>query len=259
MRIGCIISMYDEIDQVNYNIKSLKNENCPIIVIQSNPTHNYEILDESKVDFYKLLPDVAGSKENYIEIGKRAAGYAEGKISDIAAKALTRNFSHAFKAATNFDVDWWLVVLGDVKIHNLIGIKKIIKKMQELEKHVGVTRGVGLKYPDETGTKYTRIQREDTTDFLPQTFIVDHDYVKKGFFHNLTFVNPSTEICLGNGTLEFCEKNSLEFWDVVYSICDYPAPKWIEGFEYIGRVILPGFLLGPMNWYRKIRMKIFWK
>jgi len=35
MKIGCIISICDEINQVTYNLETLKKEGCPIIVIQS--------------------------------------------------------------------------------------------------------------------------------------------------------------------------------------------------------------------------------
>ena len=130
--------------------------------------------------------------------------------------------------------------------------------MQDLEKHVGVTQGVGLRYPNNKDGTFDRIQRADTTDFLPQFFIVDHKLAKNKFFYDMKFTNPATEVCLGDSVIDYCNKNSLKFWDLVYSICNYPAPKWIEGFEYMGRVILPGFLLGPMNWYRRMRMKLFW-
>jgi len=261
MKIGCIISMYDEIEPVKKNIEFFKSQSSPIVVIQSQPTHDHELLDSSTVDHYELLSDVGGSKENYQKSQRESKNYAPGRISDIPARALTRNFSHAFHAASKFDVDWWVVILGDCSFSNLNGIKKIISDMEQKQKFVGVTRGVGLLFPDDLGEFYTRLQWYDTTDFFPQFFIVSHKFVKNEFFHNVELTNRwGSEICLGDNVVKYCKKNNLKFWNVVYSICDYPAPKWIEGFDYNkDRTLLPGFLLGPMNLFRRIRMRTLYK
>lgn len=259
MKIGFIISMYDEIEDVSNNIEFLKKENCPIIVIQSHPPKEYLILDKTKVDHYELLPDLAGSKENYMSEWKtqREKG---GKITTVPARALARNFSHGFTASRNFDVDWWVAILGDMKVTNLIGIKKIIQKMENLDKYVGVTRGVGLKFPNEEGMIYNRIQRDDTTDFFPQFFLASSKLVKNGLYNDIKITNPyGSEIVLGDNLLQYCKDNGLKFWNVCYSICDYPAPKWIEGLDYNpDRTLLPSFLLGPMNWFRRVRMRLFY-
>jgi len=261
MRIGCIISMYKELSQVEKNLQIIKNESCAVIVIQSHPGNEDLILDGSKVDHYELLPDVGGSEENYrkqqeqLRITKSARGFT------IPILALSRNFSHAFTAAKKFDVDWWVIILGDMRLKNFIGIKKIIKKMITLDKYIGVTRGVGLRYPDYEGETYNRIQRSNTTDFLPQFFIVSNKLVKNGLFDNIEITHPyCTETCLGDSLKQFCKDNNMKFWDITYSICDYPAPKWIKGLQYAkDRTTLPGFLLGPMNWYRRQKMLLFWR
>lgn len=53
MRIGCIISMYKELPQVEKNLRIIKNENCPTVIIQSNPGSKELILDSPKVIFIK--------------------------------------------------------------------------------------------------------------------------------------------------------------------------------------------------------------
>jgi hypothetical protein len=261
MKIGCIISMYDEIKPVKKNIQFLKTQSSSIVVVQSQPTHDYELLEPTSVDHYELLSDVGGSKENYQKAQKESDNYTPGRIGTIPATALTRNFSNAFRAASNFDADWWVVILGDCVLSNFDGIKKIIKKLENEKKFVGITRGVGLLFPDDVGQYYSRVQWNDTTDLFPQFFIVHDSLIKNGFFHNMELTNKwCTEICLGDNIIKYCNHNSLQYWDIVYSICDYPAPKWIEGFDYNkDRTALPGFLLGLMNLYRRIRMKLFYK
>ena len=60
MKIGFVISMYDEIDTVNSTITNIKKNNSPIIVIQSDPTQSEKLVEQDQVDFYQKLPDFAG-------------------------------------------------------------------------------------------------------------------------------------------------------------------------------------------------------
>ena len=133
MKIGFVISMYDEIDTVNSTITNIKKNNSPIIVIQSDPNQSEKLVEQDQVDFYQKLPDFAGSKEDYLE--ERAT-----KIFTTGSRALTRNYSVGFTAAKDFDVDWWVAINGDVSISHLNGIKKLLKKWfkkkKQLELHV---------------------------------------------------------------------------------------------------------------------------
>ena len=61
MKIGFIISMYDEIDKVKETIKVVKRKNCPVIVIQSDPKNQNEVLNHELVDHYDLLEHLAGN------------------------------------------------------------------------------------------------------------------------------------------------------------------------------------------------------
>ena len=252
MKIGFIISMYDEIKEVLSTIENLARNDCEIIVIQSDPHEKEKILDKNKVTHYELLPDLAGSKEDY---EKEREYEMEGTVTP--AKALSRNFSHGFTAAKEIDVDWWITILGDVTISNLEGIKKLLKKIESENKSVGITRAVGQTFMDENA-KFTRIQKDDTTDFMPQFFIVKSDLVKNGFFHTISITNLHTpEQCFGDSVLEYCKKNSLKFWDIVYSICDYAYPKFVEGLNYNSdKAILPRYVDGTINLWRRVKTKL---
>ena len=103
--------MYDEIEITKKNIKLLKKENCPIIVIQSDPHSDFKKLNHKLVDYYELLPDVAGSKELYEQEQKEQLDveWKDVKIMKTPARALTRNWRKAFSASKQFDVDWWVI------------------------------------------------------------------------------------------------------------------------------------------------------
>ena len=122
MNLGFLISMYDEIDTVKQTVSILKQNKCKIILIQSDPGDSSKILDNLQIDYYKKLSDVAGSKEEYLE--ERNLNNLEGSTTPV--KAITRNLSIGFSASQNLTVDWWIVILGDILISNLSGIKKII-------------------------------------------------------------------------------------------------------------------------------------
>lgn len=261
MKLGLIISMYDEIDMVQSTITNLKDE-CKIITIQSNPQNEKELLNDGLVDYYKLLDDVAGTKDDYLQEQKEQLDveWKDVKIMKTPARALTRNWRKAFAASKNFDVDWWICILGDVHISNLAGIKKIIQKMEHLDKNFGFTRAVGLRAPQEFyGTMYLRTQRYNTTDFFPQFFVVNSKLIKQGLFQNIKIISSfEVSVLLGEHVKEFCKNNNLNFWDICYSISDHPYPKSINGLHYNpDRVTLPRILLNPFNWLRRLRMRLF--
>ena len=125
MKLGFIISMYDEIDTVNETILNLRKYASQIVVIQSDPGIQKLFLDESICDKYEKMPDVAGNREEYAKIIEEKK---EGKGEMIGPIALTRNFSRGFTLIQDFDVDYVITITGDTKITNPEGITKIIKK-----------------------------------------------------------------------------------------------------------------------------------
>ncbi|MGY5146754.1 MAG: hypothetical protein ACW9W4_01980 [Candidatus Nitrosopumilus sp. bin_7KS] len=251
MKIGFIISMYDEIKKVNETIRVVKRNNCPVIVIQSDPKNENELLDENTVEHYELLEDLAGNKEQYVEERKHM-----DKGTTIPAYALSRNYNQGFSAAKKFDVDWWVAILGDVEISNLLGIEKIIGKISQNNKLVGVTRAVGQIWPDDN-FEFTRIQKKTTTDFMPQFFIVSEELIKEKTFEQIKVTNKyASEQCLGDAVVQYCKDNSTTFDNVVFSICDYAYPKFIAGLKYNPvQARLPRYVDGAINAVRRIRVK----
>ena len=245
MKIGFIISMYEEYDNIIENIQIIKKYNFTIILIQSKPKEPKRIMNSDHVDYYKMFPDITGT-------GNLFTGNAAKTISH----PLGRNLEHGFKITKSFDVDWWIVILGDVKITNFKGIKKIINKMKTENKTLGITREVGLTFVNKLG-KIGKIEKSDTHNFVPTFFIVGEKLVKKGIFQEIEIVNPfAMEECMGVAATRCFEKNKMEFFEQCHIIADYAYPKFIDGLEYSkDRTILPRYVDGTVNAIRRFRTK----
>lgn len=250
MKLGFVISMYDEIDITNQTVITLRQNECKIVVIQSDPGDEKKKLDKTLCDIYELLPDLAGSKQNYAKI---VEGFKQGKSHPVAPRAVTRNFSRGFSIIKDFDIDYVIALEGDEKVTSITGITKIIEKMKKLEKHVGGTRTIGYTLHDEEG-RLERYQDINSTDIMPQFFIADIESVRKGLFCDMKITNMHTsEQCLGDEILRFCKENNFNFFDVFYSICDYAYPSFIEGLHYNPKQIskIPSCLEGVVVGVRK--------
>ncbi len=253
MNIGFIISMYDEIDIVKNTVNVVKQNKCPIIVIQSDPQQSEKLLESEQVDFYEKLSDLAGTKEKYLE----ERNDLNTKAATTPVKAITRNFKAGFTAISNFDADWWVVILGDVSISNIRGIQKIIKQMIQQNKLIGITCAVGQIFKDNND-KLTRIQKDDTTDFMPQFLIVNSSLIRRGLFSKLYITNPYTsEQCLGDEVKRYCLENNTDFKSLTYIISNYAYPQFISGLKYNSdRVSMPRYIDGFVNMLRRIKIRI---
>ena len=237
--------MYKEYENVMKNIHFLKDHSVPIIVVQSDPNDQNKIINSNLVDHYKKFPDIAGTVNIFTNDPKKTINHPLG-----------RNLSYAFRTTESFDVDWWVVILGDVEVSNLKGITKIIKKMIKQNKTLGITREIGLVFDDEFG-KPGKIEKPNSHNFVPTFFILNVELVKKGIFHDIKIVNPFTmEECMGISATKFFEENNYDFFDQSYIICDYAYPKFIDGLKYNDdRTILPRYVDGAVNALRRFRLK----
>ena len=242
--------MYDELNIVKKTISVLNQNNCKIAVIQSDPNDPSKLLDPSLVDYYQKLSDVAGSKEEYLK--ERESFKNIGSSTPV--KAITRNLSIGFSAIQDLYVDWWIVILGDILISDLSGIEKIISKMITQKKSIAVTRAIGQTFMDDDNNP-TRVQYVDTTDFMPQFFIIKSDLIKKGLFSNFQITNHfATEQCLGDEVNRFCSDNNFDFNEIVFVISDYAYPQFISGLAYNpDRIKMPRYIDGFVNFLRKMK------
>jgi len=248
MKIGFVISMYDEINIVNETIKKLHEHNCIIIVIQSDPGDKKKIVNSETCDFYEMMSDV--SDGNYRE--KIEKEHKERKPEFVGPKALTRNFSKGFSIIKKFDVDYVIAITGDTKITSLEGILKIIKNMDNANKMIGGTRNVGYDMWGEDG-ELNRFQDKESTQIMPQFFITPIFAVKNGLFCEISRTNKyNTEQCIGDEIIRYCKQNNLKFFDCFYGICDFAYPRNIDGVKYNPDQLskMPEFFERFINWVR---------
>lgn len=245
MKIGFIISVYTEYENTMKNIHFLKSESIPTIIVQSDPNDPDKIIDSNLVNHFKIFPDLAGTVNVFTDNPEKTINHPLG-----------RNLSYAFRNTKSFDVDWWIVILGDVKISSLKGIKKILTKMILQNKTLGITREVGLIFDDQFG-KPGNVEKSDTHNFVPTFFITNNKLIKKGIFHDIKIINPFTmEECMGVSATNFFDENNYDFFEQSYIIADYAYPKFIHGLQYNSdRTILPRYVDVAVNAFRRFRIK----
>ena len=250
MKIGFIITMYDEIDTVQKTLEILDQNDCSIIIIQSDPNQSSKLLDEDTVDFYQKLPDLSCTEEEYL----KEMGLKPGVT--IGSRAITRNYGAGFTAAQNFDADWWVAITGDVTISNLNGIKEIIEKMINDKKSLGIFRAVGQTFWN-SNKEFTRVQSDDTTDFMPQLIVVKSSLVKKKLFSEIKITNSyGSEQCLGDEVKRFCAEEENEFENIVFIISNYAYPQFISGLKFNSdRINMPKHVDGFVNMFRRMKTR----
>jgi len=249
MRLGFVISMYDEIDIVKSTLINLKKSNCVTVVIQSDPGEEKKNLDSNLCDKYEMMSDLAGNRQNYEKIVEEKK---EGKGEMIGPIALTRNFNKGFSLIKDFELDYIIALTGDTEITGMKGILEIIEKMEKANKIVGATRTIGYTMYDEYG-KFTQFQHRGIANIMPQFFIANMNSVKNGLFCNTKRTNKfTTEQCFGDEILRYCKENNIRFSDSFYRICDYAYPRFIEGVKYNPEQLskMSEFFERFINWVR---------
>ena len=94
---------------------------------------------------------------------------------------------------------------------------------------------------------------------MPQFFIVNSKLVEKNIFHQIKITNRyASEQCLGDAVIQFCKDNHTNFDSVVYSICDYAYPQFIDGLRYNPvQAKLPRYVDGVINALRRLKIKFY--
>lgn len=225
MKIGFVFSVYDELTILKENLRIIGRQ-FPVVVIQSDPARSDLLLGDGHCLHWRLMPDLAPSVESYMNERK------SGGPSDIPARAVTRNYSVGFSLIRNEQIDYVVALLGDVRITSLQGIRSIIAHMKYGGYKVAATRAVGQYFYDTKG-ELKRLQTFDTNDIMPQFFIVDAHILRSSYFCDIKVTNRfTTEQCLGDEVIRYCNHNSRSFHEVCYVISDKPYPRSIKGVTY---------------------------
>ena len=188
MKIALLVSFYNEVDTVRKTIEIFKrfSSDGTVICVQSE----YHGVDTDAIrnqsDAFRVLPNLAGECRKY----------------ELAANAVTRNYSTAFSELNKLDVevDYIVAILGDTFIYNWDMLTSRINKTL-INKKAGVLQAIGQNFHSDdadpiSGKCGGRLQTENTTDIMPQLFILSG---KVCDFTDIELTNRfTTEQCLGD-------------------------------------------------------------
>lgn len=155
-----------------------------------------------KPGFYLPLSDLSKQYDRY----------------ELPARAIARNYATLFgtlrqevKKGKLLRPDYVVALTGDTLLHNLSGIHWIIGQMEARPGVVlGVSKAVGGEFhradrtPDQIkcGMGGGRSQHMACSDFMPQLFVVNYDFVEVGGFCDIPVTNRWTsEQCLGDAAV----------------------------------------------------------
>ena len=202
VRIAVVITMYNEVDVVNFNLSRLDHHAKDIYICRSTNKRtkqfdDLEVPDRLKDDQHLFTRPNLGGRTNQYEL---------------PAKSVTRNYSELFSAIRHrSDIDWVVAATGDTQLWHLMGVRNVIAMMQDLDFDVACNKAIGqhMHSADKTlaqieaGEHGGRRQTLEVADMMPQLFIVRHREVqKRGLFCNIEITNKwCTEQCLGDAFL----------------------------------------------------------
>lgn len=193
MKIGIVITMYDEHSIVLKTVKEVKQhfEEANIILAHSNNNQETESLKElKKITEYILLPD----------------------MSELIAKlenanpVIIRNFNTGFSKLYELSNDYDLIIAltGDTLIQDATSFTRRYRDIKNNKWVAMVCQAVGQNFhaqaEDGSKIKEGRYQSNLTTDFGSQIFFLDGDWaVKNQAFVDIEITNLWTnEQCLGD-------------------------------------------------------------
>lgn len=161
---------------------------------------------------------------------------------ELPARAISRNYATLFgtlrQAVKHGDMtrpDYVVALTGDTLLRGLEGIHWIIAQMKGQPGAVlGVAKCTGGEFhsADKTADHLRcnmgggRLQHIGSTDFMPQLFVVNYDFVEKGGLCDIPVTNRWTsEQCLGDAAIYSNGKPAGQF---VFSHTAYGFNKGVE-------------------------------
>jgi hypothetical protein len=204
MNLGLIISFYDEHNIVLESLKNIKKicENVTFIAVHTNDNVDSEALREIKQqsNFYFSLDDLS-------------------KIYDrnsYQARTISRNFSYGFSKIYQLvdNVDIICACTGDTLIYDANFIKKTYFEFLNKNKKAAIAQAIGQNFHAASDNlidkKESRYQDINTTDMMPQLFLLDGKFAfNTKCFSNIEVTNVWTsEQCLGDELKSQFENNT---------------------------------------------------
>lgn len=191
MRIGVVITMYDEHDIVLSSITNIRKEFKDAVIIVS---HSEDGGDMDSIE------NAADGVITYDDLSKHYSRY------EYPSRSICRNIGGGFKLLYTLDeYDLIVCFTGDTHITDATSFNRIYNRMKEEHKLAYVSQAIGQIFhaPDsdpENDNMIGRWQYDNTTDFACCLFFIQGCFGREtNVFSNIDITNRFTsEQCLGD-------------------------------------------------------------
>jgi hypothetical protein len=212
MKLGLLITMYDETDAVTNTVTSVGKDFDYVGIVQSGEDPDravQEKINEIPKMSYALLPNLGDKYSKW----------------ELPARALCRNYSKLFRSAPT-GLDFYVAITGDTLLMNMWGINSIIESMGDDKFDVACARAMGQDFHRAELTEMElsrgggggRFQDGTNSDFMPQLFIVRNSFAHN--FINIEVTNKwCSEQCLGDAMNRGCGVPYVFSWQA-YGFAD---------------------------------------
>lgn len=198
MKVGIIITMYDESSIVIHTVRQIKSifKDSEIILVHSDNNENSKTFDtiKSLSSEYIKLPDMSG--EIVLE-----------NVNPIILRNFNTGFKKLYESSDKYDLI--VALTGDTLIHDASSFIRRAKEMKKNQWIAMVSQAVGQDFhamsADGSRIIEGRHQSETTTDFACCIFFLNGEWaLKHQAFSNIEMTNKwSNEQCLGDEILKF--------------------------------------------------------
>ena len=209
MKIGVVITVYDEHALVLKSIREIKNRlvESYVCVVHSDNNLNTPQLEEIKdvCDSYNLLSNIA-LEDDF-------------DIKTLASRCITRNFNHGFSVLYDLETsfDCFVAMTADTLITDASSFQRRYEDMKLLNWSAMVSQAVGQNFHavGEHGEfiQEGRHQTNESKDFACCLFFLEGDFATRHrAFSNTIITNPYTsEQCLGDELQRCLQKDDKYF------------------------------------------------
>lgn len=234
MRVGAVISFYDEYLLVRYSMQEILKHHPDAIIVVSHSVP--EIMEKDLVKHFEWI------KKNSYYIPLKNLGKDYDRI-ELASQAITRNFSKGFSKLYELDFDYDIIVsfTGDTLLKDGESINRRFNDMTTYQKEAMVSQAIGQMFhsegPNGEFLPASRYQDPNITDFACCIWFIKGDFAKRTkVFKKIKITNKYTsEQCLGDELVRALKTEQKDFKTKVMRLNDlspYQAYSYSDGVTY---------------------------
>jgi hypothetical protein len=226
MKLGVVITMFDEFEIVLSSVQNIKNvfPDSIIVIVKSNCDLNSNNLEK-----------LTNLSDKFIVLDNLSSLYNR---FELPSQAICRNISKGCDELYKMgEFDLITILTGDTFIKDAESLKRRYDDILINDWYAMVSIAIGQNFHSNdddpiNGKSGGRVQNENTTDFACCFFILKGDFFKKHLaFTNIKITNRFTsEQCLGDEMKRILTIQNLDFKDKV-GILNYNSPRVAYSYD----------------------------